>query len=152
MLKTIESYRCWAGALYSLIAFSSGCAQDPISHQGLTRTDLKYPSRQAGAVGIDYYDVYRRATKGDESALAILFDVTPSLDGLGSEEHSADLTKFLTLYGDKTFAAVLATRVKPVRKSVINALDFGFAVVVRQKNWSAQFPITYRLESHSVTN
>jgi hypothetical protein len=138
--------------LYLLTAFSAGCVQDPISHQRLTRTDLKYPSRQAAAVGIDYYDVYRRATNGDKTALATLFDVTPSLDGLGSEEHSGDLTKFLILYGDKTFAAVLATRVKSVRKSVINALDFGFIVIVRQKNWWAQFPITYRLESHSAAN
>ena len=61
--------------------------------------------------------------EGGMSLVGMVEPHLPAPTSLGSEEHSADLTKFLTLYGDKKFAAVLATRVRSVRKSVINALD-----------------------------
>jgi hypothetical protein len=82
--------------------------------------------------------------------LTTMFRVTPALDGGGSEGHSYDLQKLLTMYGDARFRSVLRRESPKVRQSVIDSLDFAFLVYVRQPNWSSQFPQTYAIAPHPV--
>jgi hypothetical protein len=109
---------------------------------------LEIQSEQAARVGIDYRHAYKRAYAGGEDGLATMFRVTPALDGGGAEGHSHDLQKLLTVYGDARFAALLRRQSAAVCQSVIDSLDFAFELYVRRPDWSAPFPVTYRIAPH----
>jgi hypothetical protein len=138
-LTKIMGYRILLGLGSIMLTCSIGCAREHAPGP-------EYPKKVQ--TGIDYGRVLHRARAGDEHSLSILFRVTDKVDGLGSELHCGYLQDLLRLYGDARFAAVLGKETKPVRESVIDSLDFAFAVFSKRLNWSVEFQSTYKLGSH----
>src|SRR5438552_8692601 len=106
-----------------------------VALSGCADSLYEYEARQASAVGVDYPRAAKRARGGDEAALITLFGVTPSLDGLGAEQHSRELHTILRQFGDSRFAILLKSQDPKIRQSVIASLDFAFLVYTRDRHW-----------------
>jgi hypothetical protein len=119
-----------------------------VALSGCANSLYEYEARQASAVGVDYPRAARGARRGNDAALITLFRVTPSLDGLGAEQHSGELQDLLRQYGDSHFAKLLRSQDPKIRQSVIDSLDFAFLVVTRDRHWYNSFPVTYSLGPH----
>jgi hypothetical protein len=79
---------------------------------------------QSRAAGIDYVPTLRRAARGDEAALAQLFQLTGSdkLDADAQQCHIEALAELLNRLGDLEFATDLANESADTRRAVVNGL------------------------------
>jgi hypothetical protein len=131
--------------LLSLAASGFG-ATDPLAHYD-PRGVVSIIIDQAATIGVDYRSAMRRAYAYDDRALADLFRVSTVSDGGGATLHSTYLMTLLSRFGDTRYSALLAHQRPAVRARVIDDLDFAFAA--RRKNWSREYPITFRSAPHS---
>src|SRR2546423_12268785 len=121
-----------------------GCSTtDPLAHYD-PRGVVSIIGEQAATIGVDYRDAMRRAYAYDTRALSDLFRVTVVSDGGGATLHAGYLTKLLSRFGDRRFSEALAAAPARVRRRVIGDLDFD----ARGRDWSHDFPITFRLAPH----
>ena len=130
-------------AFLPLLLLSSCIINDPLAHYD-ARGVVSIIINQAATLGIDYRDAMRRAYAYDTHALSDLFRVTVVSDGGGATLHAGYLSTLLSRFGDRRYADVLGAEPPRVRRLVIEALDFD----ARGKDWSHEFPITFRLAPH----
>ncbi len=97
--------------------------------------------------GVDYRNLLRGAVAKDSASLTGIFRYTANgkLLGEGAESNCDILYQLLHLWGDASFARVLAVEPPKVQSVVISALDYAWP----HPGWqSREFSATYRLAKH----
>ena len=92
---------------------------------------------------LPYVEVLRKAARGSQPHLALLFQSALYQDGAGAEGFADTLFWLMHKVGDARFSAALRTQPATVREQVIGYIDFA-----TDYDYSSAFPKTFKLAKH----
>jgi hypothetical protein len=93
-----------------------------LAEEGNPHSDLSIFYEREGF--LNYYGLMRDALRGDQAALAGIFD-SPLTDGSASESFSIGVAKLLEELGDRYFAYQLSKQNPEIQRRIINAIWRG---------------------------